>query len=68
MFCLQVQVAPHLLEWPARAPLILNEILDSRADLVCLQELNHYGAAANRLEGSESESTLFGELYVGRHR
>ena len=32
-----------MLEWEFRAPLVLREILESEADVLCLQELNHFG-------------------------
>lgn len=44
------QVAPELLEWPSRATLILAEIEDADADIVTLQELNHYGASSTRAQ------------------
>ena len=37
------QVPRELLSWEARAPLLLEEILDSAADIICLQEVNRYG-------------------------
>ena len=37
------QVPSSLLEWDSRWPLILKEIQEADADLVCLQEVNKYG-------------------------
>eukprot|EP00897_Mesotaenium_endlicherianum_P004583 jgi/Mesen1/4152/ME000219S03283 len=36
------KVPQELLEWEARAPVILSTILMSMPDIVCLQEVNHY--------------------------
>ena len=38
-----MQVDPHLLRWEVRLPLILAEIREAGADIMCFQELNHYG-------------------------
>mmetsp|Transcript_6348 Transcript_6348/g.21837 ORF Transcript_6348/g.21837 Transcript_6348/m.21837 type:complete len:367 (+) Transcript_6348:35-1135(+) len=37
-------VDPGHLEWEHRAPLILKELSSSGADIMCMQELNHWGA------------------------
>ena len=37
------QAPPEVLEWRFRAGAILEEILEADADIVALQELNHYG-------------------------
>ncbi len=44
-----VKVPPEVLEWNHRMPLVLAEILESGADIVCMQELNHFGATAEGL-------------------
>ncbi|KXZ50586.1 hypothetical protein GPECTOR_16g761 [Gonium pectorale] len=38
-FC---RVPPGCLEWEYRRPLLLQEILEANADIICLQELNHF--------------------------
>lgn len=38
-----MQTPKRALEWTYRAPLLVEEILNSRPDIVCLQEVNHYG-------------------------
>lgn len=38
------RVADQHLTWEARAPLILAELQQADADVVCLQEVNHFGA------------------------
>lgn len=40
---MSVQALPEVLEWQFRAPAILEEILEADADIITLQELNHYG-------------------------
>lgn len=37
------QVPPDCLEWAFRKPLVLEELLEGGADVICLQECNHYG-------------------------
>ena len=37
-----------MLEWPSRAASILAEIQEADADIVTLQELNHYGGWGTR--------------------
>lgn len=37
------QVAPEVLEWEARMPLIVSELEEADADIICVQELNKYG-------------------------
>lgn len=39
-----VQVPISCLMWEHRLPLILQEIRAADADIICLQELNHFGA------------------------
>lgn len=39
-----VKVPISCLQWEHRLPLILQEIRAADADIVCLQELNHFGA------------------------
>lgn len=41
-----LQVPGEVLEWRFRFPLILQEIRESQADVICLQECNHYGKQA----------------------
>jgi mRNA deadenylase 3'-5' endonuclease subunit Ccr4 len=31
------------LQWEHRLPLILQEVREANADIICLQELNHFG-------------------------
>ena len=38
-----MQVPQNVLAWERRSPQILQEIVESGADLVCLQEVNRYG-------------------------
>lgn len=38
-FC---KVPPGCLEWEYRKPLLLQEIFEANADIICLQELNHF--------------------------
>ncbi|GIL78062.1 hypothetical protein Vretimale_7471 [Volvox reticuliferus] len=38
-FC---RAPPLCLEWEYRRPLLLQEILEANADIICLQELNHF--------------------------
>eukprot|EP00798_Chlamydomonas_sp_ICE-L_P025637 gene25637-11295_t len=33
-----INVPPEILEWRFRAPLVLQELTDSEADIICLQE------------------------------
>jgi mRNA deadenylase 3'-5' endonuclease subunit Ccr4 len=37
-----IRAPKEILEWSTRAPKLLNKILEASADIVCLQELNHY--------------------------
>ncbi|PNH12976.1 Glucose-repressible alcohol dehydrogenase transcriptional effector [Tetrabaena socialis] len=37
------RVPPKCLEWEYRKPRLLQEILEADADIICLQELNHFG-------------------------
>ncbi|CAM6103382.1 unnamed protein product [Calypogeia fissa] len=37
-----IRAPKEILEWSSRAPKLLNKILEASADIVCLQELNHY--------------------------
>ena len=41
---LHIQVSQQVLAWERRSLQILQEIVESRADLICLQEVNRYGA------------------------
>eukprot|EP00873_Tetraselmis_striata_P041151 jgi/Tetstr1/461415/TSEL_006525.t1 len=38
-----VKTPPEALEWEFRAPLLLQEVLSSKPDVICLQEVNRYG-------------------------
>ena len=40
------QVPDEALEWPGRSGLLLDEIEHVDADVVCLQEVNRFGARA----------------------
>jgi hypothetical protein len=42
------QVPISCLQWEHRLPLILQEIREADADIICLQELNHFGESAGR--------------------
>lgn len=39
-----MQVPREVLDWETRSPMLLEEILESQADIICLQEVNRYGA------------------------
>lgn len=38
-----IKVDPGCLEWDYRLPLLLSELQEANADIVCMQELNHFG-------------------------
>ena len=38
-------MSQQVLSWERRSPQILQEIVESKADLICLQEVNRYGTA-----------------------
>lgn len=40
---LLLQVPISCLQWEHRLPLILQEVREADADIICLQELNHFG-------------------------
>ena len=40
---LLLQAPREVLSWERRAPFLLQEIVEADADVVCLQEVNHYG-------------------------
>lgn len=44
-----LQVPISCLQWEHRGPLILQEIREADADIICLQELNHFGKQAAQL-------------------
>ena len=44
-----LQVPQDVLAWERRSPQIIQEIAESKADLVCLQEVNRYGEHLHRL-------------------
>lgn len=44
----RVQVPISCLQWEHRLPLILQEVREADADIICLQELNHFGESSNR--------------------
>jgi len=46
-----VRCPPAALEWPARLPLILEEIRGADADVVCMQEVNHFDDLLAALSG-----------------
>ncbi|KAG2449617.1 hypothetical protein HYH02_005150 [Chlamydomonas schloesseri] len=46
-FC---RVHPDHLEWEYRKPLLLQEIMEANADIICLQELNHFEDLAQVLK------------------
>lgn len=41
--CYSPQVPISCLQWEHRLPLILQEVREADADIICLQELNHFG-------------------------
>lgn len=43
---MHIQVSQQVLAWERRAPQILEEIAQSEADLICLQEVNRYGKSS----------------------
>lgn len=45
-----VKVDPKVLEWEFRVPLVMQEIKESEADVICLQEVNHYDQLSSLLE------------------
>ena len=38
-----MQVDPKFLTWEYRRPLIVQRLLDSKADIICVEEMNHFG-------------------------
>lgn len=42
-WCAGLQVPISCLQWEHRLPLILQEVREADADIICLQELNHFG-------------------------
>lgn len=42
-----LQVPISCLQWEHRLPLILHEIREADADIICLQELNHFGEVSD---------------------
>ena len=44
-----MQTPPQALEWSYRAPLLIEEILSCEPDVICLQEVNHYGEHEGRV-------------------
>ena len=48
------QVPREALKWERRAPMLLEEILDSQADIICLQEVNRYSAGPVLLPSTTS--------------
>jgi endonuclease/exonuclease/phosphatase family metal-dependent hydrolase len=66
-----LQVPISCLQWEHRLPLILQEIWEADADIICLQELNHFGESpggqtqqqasdASSRHGHRCTNTLFG--------
>ncbi len=45
-----VRAPPAVLSWEARAPLVLAELSEADADLLCLQEVNHYGVSPSTFQ------------------
>jgi len=45
-----VKVPPEVLEWDYRMPLMLAEVAESEADIICIQELNHFKQLHHQLE------------------
>ena len=43
--CRWAQVPAEVLQWKNRATPLLEEILEADADLIALQEVNHFGAS-----------------------
>lgn len=46
-----LQAPKEVLEWPFRAPLVIEELMRADADVICLEELNHFREIADRLQG-----------------
>ena len=42
--CNALQADPAALSWELRAPLLLQELLEADASVICLQECNRFGA------------------------
>lgn len=59
-----VQVPSEVLEWPFRAPAILDEILEADADIIALQELNHYGV--HNISSTKAPETNLIEVHVDK--
>ena len=43
--CYASQADPAALSWELRAPLLLQELLEADASVICLQECNRFGAS-----------------------
>ena len=43
-----MQVPQYVLAWEQRSPQLIEEIAESKADLICLQEVNRYGEHVHR--------------------
>ena len=62
---LPAQVPPECLEWSFRKPLVLEELQEACADVICLQECNRYGGlqgSASLLVGTAASSCRWGRL------
>ena len=54
-----MQAPPEVLEWEFRRPLLLQEIQESGADIICLQELNHFEELCVLLESNGYTGAFF---------
>lgn len=52
------QVSPEVLEWDYRFRLVLAEVAESNADIICIQELNHYEELLKQLQKLGYEGTF----------
>jgi len=57
-----IRVDPAVLEWPYRLPLILAELQEADADVICLQEVNRYEDLASVLRTAGYEGFFFPKL------
>ncbi|MEW5315644.1 MAG: hypothetical protein WDW38_007057 [Sanguina aurantia] len=63
-----VKTPSNVLEWGYRAPLVLAEIVESGAELICLQELNHYGELLAALEPLGYAGAFLAKSYSAAER
>jgi nocturnin len=51
-------VPPEVLEWDYRFQLVMAEVAESSADIICIQELNHYDQLLSQLRPLGYEGTF----------